>query len=67
MSQKTQILNYLKRGRAITPLEALRKFGCFRLGARVWELRRAGHNIVKGWDEDGRKRWAKYHLARGNR
>lgn len=65
MSQKIQILNYLKQGRAITPLEALRKFGCFRLGARVWELKRAGHKIVKTWVEDEpHRRWAKYKLAK---
>ena len=29
----------LLAGRALTPLEALREFGCFRLGARIWELR----------------------------
>lgn len=64
VSQKTRILTYLKTGKAITPLAALRLFGCFRLGARVWELRQAGHNIVKGWEEDGHKRWARYRLAR---
>ncbi len=65
MSQKAQILNYLKRGRAITPLEALKLFGCFRLGARIWELRRAGHPIEKTWAAiDQRRRWAKYRLAK---
>jgi len=26
-------------GETLTPLDALRRFGCFRLGARIWELR----------------------------
>lgn len=64
MSQEAQILSYLKRGHAITPLEALRLFGCFRLGARIWDLRRAGHKIVKTWAADERRRWAKYKLAK---
>ena len=47
MTDKTQeqaILAHLEQGLAITPLEALAKYGCFRLGARVWDLR------MKGWD-----------------
>jgi len=64
MSQKAQILNYMRRGNMITPLAALHMFGCFRLGARVWELRRAGHKIERHWFSDGRKRWARYRLAR---
>lgn len=64
MSQNARILNYMKRGRTITPLEALRLFGCFRLGARIWELKRAGHNIVKTWAVGNSKRWARYKLAK---
>lgn len=65
MSQEARILNYLKRGHAITPLEALRLFGCFRLGARIWDLRRAGHKIVKTLvTDEPRRRWAKYRLTR---
>lgn len=46
MSQNEQILAALKRGRALTPLEALNEFGCFRLAARVDELRQQGHAIA---------------------
>ena len=45
-SQSAAILEYLRRGNALTPLEALDRFGCFRLGARVWELKQAGYRIV---------------------
>ncbi|WP_425319065.1 helix-turn-helix domain-containing protein [Snodgrassella alvi] len=31
-SQSKQILDYLQSGNALTPLEALRKFNCLRLG-----------------------------------
>jgi len=44
-AQNKQILNYLQAGYTITPLDALRMFGCMRLGARVHELRKAGHDI----------------------
>ena len=38
-SQTSQILSALKNGETLTPLDALNRFGCFRIGARVWELR----------------------------
>ena len=43
MSQKTAILDLLKRG-PVTPLDALSKLGCFRLAVR--ELLEEGHSIV---------------------
>lgn len=45
-SQNQKILAYLKSGSGLTQLEALNKFGCMRLGARVWELRHMGYPIV---------------------
>ena len=39
-SQTKQILEYMKQGNKITPLEALRKFGCFRLTSRIWDIER---------------------------
>ena len=44
-SQGEMILEYLKKGYSLTPLEALKMFGCFRLGARIWELKQRGYNI----------------------
>ena len=38
-SQSAQIKAALMAGETLTPLDALRRFGCFRLGARIWELR----------------------------
>jgi len=35
----------LEKGRSITPIQALDMFGCFRLGARIWDLRKAGYDI----------------------
>ena len=37
-SQTKRILAYLRAGNRITPLEALRKFNCFRLGARIADI-----------------------------
>ena len=44
-SQNHLILDWLKKGNTITPIQALNMFGCFRLGARIFNLRRLGHKI----------------------
>ncbi len=45
MSQCTDILAALRQGQVLTPLDALERFRCFRLAARVEELRNRGHNV----------------------
>jgi hypothetical protein len=45
-TQEQEILAYLETGASLTPLEALTKFGCFRLGARIFDLKAAGWEIV---------------------
>ena len=44
-SQNQLILEHLKLNKEITPLEALKLYGCFRLGARIAELREEGYYI----------------------
>ena len=39
MSQSQQILAWMQAGNDITPLEAWQRFGCLRLGARVYDLK----------------------------
>ena len=46
-TQKQRILNDLKGGLYITPMDALKEHGCFRLAAVVCDLRKEGHNIIK--------------------
>jgi hypothetical protein len=46
MSQTKQIADYLNKGKKLTPIDALNKFGCFRLAARIAELRNDGMNII---------------------
>ena len=43
--QNQRILNYLLKGNALTPLEALKKFDCLRLSARIKDLRDEGFEI----------------------
>lgn len=45
-TQNQMILADLTKGRKITALDALTKYGCMRLGARIEELRKAGHKII---------------------
>lgn len=71
MTQCDLILEYLRRFKAITPWEALREFGCMRLGARIWDLKQAGHDIsvvmVQTQNRLGRTvRYAKYVLHEEN-
>jgi hypothetical protein len=44
-SQNNRILAYLRQGHSLTPLAALRMFGCFRLAARIYDLRYIGVNV----------------------
>ena len=45
MTQNQLILDYLKAGHIITQIEALQIAGCFRLAARIFDLRGQGHDI----------------------
>lgn len=45
MSQESMILQYMRDYGKITPAQAMEEIGCYRLGARIWDLRYAGHKI----------------------
>lgn len=68
MSQNKMILKYLQtHKRGLTPIDALNKFGCMRLGARISDLRELGYNIrtdmEKNTNNNGRH--ARYFLMEG--
>lgn len=66
MSQSDAILEYLEKGHRITPIEALERFGCFRLGARCFELKREGRPIESCIIElPNGKRVKQYWLSQG--
>jgi hypothetical protein len=64
-TQTDQVLGLLRRqGTAgVTPLLALNEIGCFRLAARIWDLRTGGYLIVNNPLRVGRKTVACYVLA----
>jgi len=57
-----KLRTWLEKGRTITQLEALDKWGCMRLGARVEELRKEGMDILTTMVSRNGKRFAKYSL-----
>jgi hypothetical protein len=66
-TQSEMILSHLKSKKAITPLEALTKYGCLRLAARIRDLRDSGHTILTENVTANGKRFAKYRLMQGRK
>ena len=63
MSQNKQIADYLNKGKKLTPIDALNKFGCLRLAARIADLRNEGMNIVtKTIKLENKKQIAQYSV-----
>jgi hypothetical protein len=60
-SQNTKILEHLKKHQVIEPMTALDRYGCFRLAARIAELR-MNYDIQTETIERGTKRFARYRL-----
>jgi hypothetical protein len=62
-SQNKMIYNWLKSGKTIDPIRALNLFGCFRLGARIYDLEKEhGIEIKRQMVYRGDKKWMKYWL-----
>ncbi len=47
MTQTQAILQYLNQYGSITPLDALRELGCFRLAARIHDIEQKGYRIPR--------------------
>jgi hypothetical protein len=62
-SQNQKILLHLKKGKKITAIEALNKFGCFRLAARIADLKRDGHEVKSKTIEENGKRFSQYFIV----
>jgi hypothetical protein len=64
MRQNEWILEELQRGVHVTPVDALAGCQCFRLAARIAELRDIGHNIHTTMVYSNGKRYASYRLIK---
>lgn len=63
-SQNALIKGWLLNGKSITPIEALNMFGCFRLSARIANLREEGLPVVTDMVTINDKRVARYYLQK---
>lgn len=63
-SQNALIKGWLLNGKSITPMEALNMFGCFRLSARIANLREDGLPVVTDMVTINDKRVARYYLQK---
>lgn len=66
-SQTDQIVDYMLAGNTITALIALNLFQCFRLAARIADIKRRGYDVVTTMEtnENG-KRYAVYKIEKEN-
>lgn len=64
ISQRENILKYIREHGSITPMEALSEFGCFRLSGRIFELRQQGWNINTEQMFSNGKVFARYVLEK---
>lgn len=44
-SQCKEILDYMRKHKGITQADAVAKLNCYRLSARIYDLRKEGHNV----------------------
>ena len=67
-NQTMDILRYMEEVGSITPVDAIREFGCLRLSARIWDLRNKFGYIIRKEIEEGvnrfgkKIRYARYYL-----
>ena len=65
LKQTEEIKQYLDAGNSITAIEALNKFGCFRLASRIHDLKTEGYVIDKIMiTGENNKRYAQYFKAK---
>jgi hypothetical protein len=62
VTQTEAILRHLQEEGPLTPIEALNLYGCFRLAARVGDLRALGYPIETEIVKRGTKSFARYRL-----
>ena len=61
-SQSNQILKCLESGGSLTAIDALKRFGCLRLAARIEDLRSEGHPIITTMVSKNDSRVASYSM-----
>ena len=65
-SQNKAILRDLQAGQKIDPITALSRYGCFRLSARIFDIKKQGHDVQTELTQhpiEKDKRFATYFIA----
>lgn len=63
MCQKDRVLNHLKSGKTITPMEALIEYGTMSLQYHIYKLREEGYDIRTTMRQSlNKKRFAEYKM-----
>ena len=62
-TQEENILSHLESGKHLTPLDALELYGCFRLSARIFDLKKKGYAIMMKSVTKNDKIFASYFMA----
>jgi len=65
-SQNSKILNWLRSGATLTQFDAAAYFGIYRLGARIYDLKKAGNIIKSELQFDGSRHWSKYSMRKSH-
>ena len=65
-SQKQKILEWMQSGRFVGPATAMNKWNCYRLAARIKELRNDGHKIKTTINKSSRVKYATYTIEKGD-
>ena len=63
MTQTIDVLVHLRKHGKITPLVALKTLGVYRLGGRIFDLRKAGH-LIHTERAKGKSPYAIYRLLK---
>jgi len=63
-TQNQKILKHLQKGKKLTPLQALSKFGCLRLSGRIFDLKKQGHKIKTDIIAVNKKHVGQYSLEK---
>jgi len=65
MTQNERVLEYLKQHKGLEPMTAWLELGVYRLGARIFDLKKMGHNIkstsIDVWNRWGEKATVAYY------
>lgn len=62
LSQCDLILIHLQSGKTINPLQALILYGCYRLSARIYDLKKAGFDIDSRLVHENGVQYAEYSM-----